>query len=95
MLGRGAFGVAYRGTWRGLEVAVKRILFQLMSSPQGEQSRRKAMREAAINATLNHPNVVATYSWDMLPLPVNSSAPVARVRLMPLPETPQMCKGST
>jgi serine/threonine protein kinase len=79
MLGRGAFGVAYRGTWRGLEVAVKRILFQLMASPQGEVSRRKAMREAAINATLNHPNVVATYSWDMVPLVANSTAPVALV----------------
>ena len=26
------------------------------------------MREAAINASLNHPHVVASYSWDMRPL---------------------------
>jgi hypothetical protein len=31
------------------------------------------LREAAINATLNHPNVVTTYSYDLKPLGVRSA----------------------
>jgi predicted Ser/Thr protein kinase len=28
-LGQGAYGVVFKGTWRGLEVAVKRLLMQV------------------------------------------------------------------
>ena len=28
-IGKGGFGVVYRGTWRGLEVAIKRIVLQV------------------------------------------------------------------
>jgi hypothetical protein len=58
----------YTGTWRGLEVAVKRVIFQLLTGPQGDVSRRTALHEAAINAALHHCNIVATYSYDMKPL---------------------------
>eukprot|EP00955_Chlamydomonas_euryale_P106947 365736-Chlamydomonas_euryale.AAC.15 len=61
-LGRGAFGVVYRGTWRGLEVAIKRVLFQVMTNAGEERDRRQALREAAINATLDHANIVPTYT---------------------------------
>jgi len=67
-LGRGAFGVVYRGTWRGLEVAIKRVLFQVMTNAGEERDRRQALREAAINATLDHANIVPTYTYDMQPL---------------------------
>ena len=30
-IGKGAFGVVYRGTWRGLDVAIKRTIFQVGS----------------------------------------------------------------
>ena len=39
-LGKGAYGVVYKGTWRGLEVAVKRIIFQLLRGPDGDASRQ-------------------------------------------------------
>ncbi len=28
-IGKGAFGVVYRGTWRGLDVSIKRTIFQV------------------------------------------------------------------
>ena len=28
-IGKGGFGVVYRGTWRGLDVAIKRIVLQV------------------------------------------------------------------
>lgn len=33
-----------------------------------EMMRHTALREAAINATLDHPNIVPTYTYDMQPL---------------------------
>ena len=69
MIGKGGFGVVYKGTWRGLEVAIKRVIFQMTTADaMAERSRRLAIREAAINSTLNHPNVVSTYHYDMQPL---------------------------
>ncbi|KXZ56823.1 hypothetical protein GPECTOR_1g741 [Gonium pectorale] len=67
-LGRGAQGVVYRGTWRGLQVAVKSVLVQVTggtgpaSTPANPQLRQ-AVAEAAISASVSHPNVVATYTY--------------------------------
>ena len=52
----------HAGEWRGLEVAIKTVLFQT------GQSRRMAQAvagEAAIASNLTHRNVVATYSHDI------------------------------
>jgi serine/threonine protein kinase len=48
VIGRGSHGVVYAGTFKGEEVAVKRI--QLMDYEYD--------REAIINPFLNHPNIV-------------------------------------
>ncbi|KXZ43664.1 hypothetical protein GPECTOR_83g276 [Gonium pectorale] len=73
-LGRGAQGVVYRGTWRGLPVAIKNVLFQHHprlgggggSGPDPRAAR--ALAEAAISASLSHPNIVATYTYMLQPL---------------------------
>ncbi|GAX77123.1 hypothetical protein CEUSTIGMA_g4569.t1 [Chlamydomonas eustigma] len=51
-LGKGGFGVVYK----------------VMADVKAEHNRKTALREAAINATLNHPNIVTTYTYDMQPL---------------------------
>ena len=39
-----------------------------MADVRAEANRMTALREAAINATLNHPYIVTTYTYDMQPL---------------------------
>jgi hypothetical protein len=51
------------GVWRGLEVAVKAIVFSCDAA--GEEANIIA-KEAAIASNLAHRNVVATYSYDVL-----------------------------
>ena len=51
------FGKVHRATWRGIEVAVKSMVLPVKMS--GQQKReRMAILEAAISASLRHPNIV-------------------------------------
>lgn len=54
-LGRGAFGVVFRGEWHGLPVAVKRFDSENLNSPYYVGLW---LQELRINATLRHPNIV-------------------------------------
>ncbi|GAX74864.1 hypothetical protein CEUSTIGMA_g2310.t1 [Chlamydomonas eustigma] len=68
VLGKGAHGVVYKGMWRGMQVAIKRSIFQVYGDPKAEANRKVALREAAINNSLDHPNIVRSYTYDMQPL---------------------------
>ncbi len=46
-------------------MAIKRVIFQVMADARGEERRKMAMQEAALNETLQHPNVIMTYTSDM------------------------------
>ncbi len=61
LLGSGAFSTVYRGTWQGLAVAVKSVVFSAAR-------KQMAMHEAALSRSISHPNVVATYAYDVKPL---------------------------
>lgn len=54
----------YKGKWRGLEVAVKTVLF----SEQRNGTEQRAIMEAAVCASVVHPNVVCTYHYDITPV---------------------------
>ncbi|KAG2484907.1 hypothetical protein HYH03_016293 [Edaphochlamys debaryana] len=72
MIGEGTFGKVYRGLWRGTEVAIKTII--LPANMSGKEKREKmAVMEAAISSSLAHPNVVATYTYQIKPLRDSSS----------------------
>ncbi|KAG2439091.1 hypothetical protein HYH02_006616 [Chlamydomonas schloesseri] len=82
-LGRGAQGVVYRGVWRGLDVAVKSVLFNHSKGGAQGPRAKQAVQEAAIAVSMAHPNIVATYTYQLQPLrstshshssPVNESA---------------------
>ncbi|EFJ42601.1 hypothetical protein VOLCADRAFT_97235 [Volvox carteri f. nagariensis] len=63
VIGSGSFGTVYKGTWQGLSVAVKTLVFSA-----SDDNRRRSLQEAALCASISHPNVVATYSSELQPL---------------------------
>jgi serine/threonine protein kinase len=82
-LARGAFGVVYRGEWRGRTVAVKRLLIALSSSSDDERrnsdtststssseyttSFSDLCNEANIMSTLQHDNIVQLFGFALFP----------------------------
>ncbi|GFR43679.1 hypothetical protein Agub_g4787 [Astrephomene gubernaculifera] len=61
-IGRGAHGTVYKGTWRGLLVAVKSMIF---CSDSNARQQQRPLMEAAISSNLAHPNIVTTYSYEL------------------------------
>ncbi len=53
-LGKGGFGVVYRGTWRHIDVAVKQLLMDNISPEAAEEFTK----EAQMMANLRHDNIV-------------------------------------
>jgi len=65
MLGQGKQGKVMLGRWRGVDVAYKVIQLppRLRKTDTAEA---RALLEMAISATMAHPNVVQTYSYEMV-----------------------------
>ncbi|KXZ56488.1 hypothetical protein GPECTOR_1g437 [Gonium pectorale] len=67
-IGQGSYGVVFLGVWRGLAVAAKvLVVHDTLLGAEG-RARQRAVLEAAVGASLDHPNVVATYAYDVRPL---------------------------
>jgi predicted Ser/Thr protein kinase len=64
VLGSGAFSTVYSGTWQGIPVAVKSVVFSAAR-------KQMALQEAALSRSISHPNVVATYAYDLKPITTN------------------------
>ncbi|KAG2433843.1 hypothetical protein HXX76_008199 [Chlamydomonas incerta] len=65
VVGHGSFGTVFKGTWQGLPVAIKTVVFSAT-----QESRRHALKEAALCHSIIHPNIIATYATDLQPIGV-------------------------
>ncbi|PNH07503.1 Proline-rich receptor-like protein kinase PERK2 [Tetrabaena socialis] len=78
VLGFGSYGVVYGGVWRGLPVAVKVLVVPAaaagveglpgLAGSRAARTRQRAVLEAAISLSMSHPNVVATFAYELKPL---------------------------
>lgn len=61
----GGYGVVFKGTWKGIPVAIKTVLFQDMGHKELQENKEKARAivEAAISSSVAHPNIVQTYAF--------------------------------
>ncbi|KAF6252064.1 hypothetical protein COO60DRAFT_1673833 [Scenedesmus sp. NREL 46B-D3] len=83
-VGQGTFGVVFRATWRGIPSAVKLMQLPAAVKETlgaaglaagaggrggGSSSREQmAVMEAAVGASINHPNVVQVYTYNLRPM---------------------------
>jgi len=58
----GGNGVVYKGTWKGITVAIKTVIFQDAMDSANRQ-RQRAVFEAAISSSVAHKNIVQTYAY--------------------------------
>ena len=65
VVGRGAFGVVYRATWRGRQVAVKSIA----PGHPGEKHLRAFRKEVEVLSKLDHENIVVMFGACCSPSP--------------------------
>ena len=65
IIAKGGFGTVHRGRWRGLDVAVKTILFNRLDT----ERRNAVSSEAALATSMSvHPNVVSTFHYEFKPI---------------------------
>ncbi|KAL6759595.1 kinase-like domain-containing protein [Haematococcus lacustris] len=94
-LGAGTFGTVFQGTWRGMQVAVKRLVFSgLAGDLRITGQRQQVLREAELNTRLAHPHLVATYAYYLTTLDTSSSSSSSQASPM-LPGWPSQGQGVT
>lgn len=73
VVGKGGFGVVYKGTWKGSVAAVK-----VMYARQQERQAMKDALEMAVLTTVSHPNIIQVYNCfaDMVEDATGSNQPV-------------------
>ncbi len=75
LIGRGAYGRVYRGSWNGNTVAVKVMeTTENLANPDErssggtEETGARGLFEAVLSSSLSHPNVVHTYQYAVRPI---------------------------
>ena len=64
-IGGGAHGTVFKGRWRNMDVAVKTVLFPFEHGQSSAAAKQRAVLEAGVSCSVSHPNVVATFYYDI------------------------------
>merc|ERR1711988_157516 len=60
-VGRGGFGIVYRGTYQGNAIAFKHIAVEESNKLAAERQIKELYREAYVTSLLRHPNVCSLF----------------------------------
>jgi serine/threonine protein kinase len=66
-IGSGGYGNVYRGSWKGLEVAIKTIVFQ---DRHEDGTAERVIKEAAIACNMSNEYIVNTFAHELKRMPV-------------------------
>ena len=73
-IGGGAHGTVFKGRWRGMDVAVKTVMFPYEHGSD-KSARQRAVLEAGVSCSIVHPNIVTTLHWDIKAVHTSNSTP--------------------
>jgi len=68
IIGMGSFGKVYKGLWKGVTVAYKLVQYPASSMSSKDKFQTTAVMETAISASMSHPHIVQTYSYNIKPI---------------------------
>eukprot|EP00191_Tetraselmis_sp_GSL018_P003816 CAMPEP_0177598562 /NCGR_PEP_ID=MMETSP0419_2-20121207/12433_1 /TAXON_ID=582737 /ORGANISM="Tetraselmis sp., Strain GSL018" /LENGTH=965 /DNA_ID=CAMNT_0019091051 /DNA_START=562 /DNA_END=3459 /DNA_ORIENTATION=+ len=77
LLGTGGNGKVYRGLWKGVTVAYKIVQLPPNKSKLEREQKKMAM-ETVISSSLRHPNVVQTFSYEIVPYEIGEGQEAGR-----------------
>jgi serine/threonine protein kinase len=77
-IGSGGYGNVYRGIWKGLEVAIKTIVFQ---DRLQDSTAEQVFKEAAIACNMSNAHVVNTFTHELKRMPVQVPGELADFKL--------------
>ncbi|KXZ50928.1 hypothetical protein GPECTOR_14g174 [Gonium pectorale] len=85
---------ALHGSWHGLAVAVKsRVINEARAGPEATRRQRSVM-EVAISTSLDHPNVVRSYAYELRRLGAGATEAAKASQLLPAPGAGAMAEGN-
>ena len=83
-IGGGAHGTVFKGIWKGIDVAVKTVIFPYEHGSD-QSARKRAVLEAGVSSSVVHPNIVTTFHWDIKAVHTSAqSSPPDASKDMPL-----------